>query len=99
MAKGKSVDKDGSKDGGAKKSKGAQSINVRHILCEKHGKKELALAKLNDGSKFDDVAREFSEDKARQGAWGRSVLFPSRELTWDRGLAGLEEQGLADGRV
>jgi NIMA-interacting peptidyl-prolyl cis-trans isomerase 4 len=35
--------------------------------CEKHAKKEEALAKLNDGVKFDDVAREFSEDKARQG--------------------------------
>lgn len=44
-----------------------QSINVRHILCEKHAKKEEAVAKLNAGSKFDEVAREFSEDKARQG--------------------------------
>lgn len=35
--------------------------------CEKHAKKEEALAKLNDGVKFDEVAREFSEDKARQG--------------------------------
>ncbi|KAF4555681.1 Peptidyl-prolyl cis-trans isomerase PIN4 [Elsinoe fawcettii] len=49
------------------KAKGAQSINVRHILCEKHSKKEEALAKLNAGAKFDDVAREFSEDKARAG--------------------------------
>ncbi|KAI5196725.1 hypothetical protein E4T42_02412 [Aureobasidium subglaciale] len=43
------------------------SINVRHILCEKHAKKEEAVAKLNAGVKFDEVAREFSEDKARQG--------------------------------
>ena len=35
--------------------------------CEKHSKKEEALAKLRDGGKFDDVAREFSEDKQRQG--------------------------------
>ena len=35
--------------------------------CEKHSKKEEALAKLKDGAKFDDVAREFSEDKQRQG--------------------------------
>jgi hypothetical protein len=35
--------------------------------CEKHSKKEEALAKLRDGVKFDDVAREFSEDKQRQG--------------------------------
>lgn len=35
--------------------------------CEKHSKKEEALTKLRDGVKFDEVAREFSEDKARQG--------------------------------
>ena len=70
--KNKSGDKNKSKDAAADKSggtkqKGAQSINVRHILCEKHSKKEEALEKLQAGSKFDDVAREFSEDKARQG--------------------------------
>ncbi|KIL84425.1 hypothetical protein FAVG1_12445 [Fusarium avenaceum] len=62
--KGKDA-KDTKESGG--KAKGAQSINVRHILCEKHAKKEEALAKLNEGVKFDEVAREFSEDKARQG--------------------------------
>jgi parvulin-like peptidyl-prolyl isomerase len=35
--------------------------------CEKHSKKEEALAKLNEGVKFDEVARTYSEDKARQG--------------------------------
>ncbi|MCJ1312489.1 Peptidyl-prolyl cis-trans isomerase pin4 [Agyrium rufum] len=49
------------------KLKAATSISVRHILCEKHSKKEEALTKLKDGAKFDDVAKEFSEDKARQG--------------------------------
>ncbi|KAG6042464.1 Peptidyl-prolyl cis-trans isomerase pin4 [Claviceps sp. Clav50 group G5] len=62
-AKGKTAEK----DAGGSKSKGAQSINVRHILCEKHAKKEEALAKLRDGVKFDEVARSYSEDKARQG--------------------------------
>jgi NIMA-interacting peptidyl-prolyl cis-trans isomerase 4 len=61
-----SADKKG-KGGGDKKLKPATSINVRHILCEKHSKKEEALVKLNAGTKFDEVAREFSEDKARQG--------------------------------
>jgi len=69
------------KSGG--KVKGAQSINVRHILCEKHAKKEEALAKLRDGVKFDEVAREFSEDKARQGGalgWKtRGALEPQFE--------------------
>ncbi|PHH63034.1 hypothetical protein CDD81_6365 [Ophiocordyceps australis] len=63
-AKSSSGDKDSAR--GAK-AKGAQSINVRHILCEKHAKKEEALAKLNEGVKFDEVARNYSEDKARQG--------------------------------
>ncbi|KEF60571.1 peptidyl-prolyl cis-trans isomerase pin4 [Exophiala aquamarina CBS 119918] len=64
--KGKAKEDEGS-SGSAGKLKAAQSINVRHILCEKHSKKEEALAKLREGVKFDDVAREFSEDKARQG--------------------------------
>ncbi|KAL2213471.1 PpiC-type peptidyl-prolyl cis-trans isomerase [Sarocladium strictum] len=49
------------------KAKGAQLINVRHILCEKHAKKEEALEKLREGVKFDEVARTYSEDKARTG--------------------------------
>ncbi|KAF1834419.1 peptidyl-prolyl cis-trans isomerase pin4 [Decorospora gaudefroyi] len=72
--KGKSKDENKSENGGKSKSnsnntklKPATSINVRHILCEKHSKKEEALEKLRNGSKFDDVAREMSEDKARQG--------------------------------
>ena len=66
-------DSGGSKDEGGKSSssagklKPATSINVRHILCEKHSKKEEALEKIRNGAKFDDVAREMSEDKARQG--------------------------------
>jgi len=60
----KGKDSKSAKDG---KLKPATSINVRHILCEKFSKKEEALAKLNEGAKFDDVARDFSEDKARQG--------------------------------
>jgi len=79
MAKGKGVEKagavakgkgkakaDGEEKGGGK-VKGAQFVNVRHILCEKHGKKEEALEKLSAGAKFDDVAKEFSEDKPRVG--------------------------------
>ncbi|KAK5165959.1 Peptidyl-prolyl cis-trans isomerase pin4 [Saxophila tyrrhenica] len=85
--KGKQGDKSKGKDsgdkGGKKEQGGAQSINVRHILCEKHSKKEEALAKLNAGSKFDEVAREFSEDKARQGGslgWkGKGALLPEFE--------------------
>ncbi|KAI9796924.1 MAG: Peptidyl-prolyl cis-trans isomerase pin4 [Piccolia ochrophora] len=66
-AKGKPKKDDNNKASGSGKLKAANSINVRHILCEKHSKKEDALEKLREGGKFDDVAREFSEDKARQG--------------------------------
>ncbi|KAL4815212.1 hypothetical protein BDW67DRAFT_69830 [Aspergillus spinulosporus] len=55
------------KDDNKSKMKGAQSVNVRHILCEKFSKKEEALEKIRNGAKFDEVAREYSEDKARQG--------------------------------
>ena len=65
--KGKAKSADSEAAGGGGKMKAAQSINTRHILCEKHSKKEEALDKLRNGSKFDEVAREFSEDKARQG--------------------------------
>jgi NIMA-interacting peptidyl-prolyl cis-trans isomerase 4 len=71
--KNKGKGKDDSKGEGGKgssvssKLKPATSINVRHILCEKHSKKEEALEKIRNGAKFDDVAREMSEDKARAG--------------------------------
>lgn len=55
----------GSKDDG--KLKPANSLNVRHILCEKHSKMETVLERLGNGEKFDAVARELSEDKARSG--------------------------------
>lgn len=52
------------------------------MQCEKHTKKE-ALAKINKGVKFDEVARNYSEDKARQGGslrWKRKgSLVPQFE--------------------
>jgi NIMA-interacting peptidyl-prolyl cis-trans isomerase 4 len=65
--KGRGKDTSSGESAGGGKLKAAQQINCRQILCEKHSKKEEALAKLRDGAKFDEVAREFSEDKARQG--------------------------------
>ncbi|KAJ1949731.1 Peptidyl-prolyl cis-trans isomerase pin4 [Linderina pennispora] len=64
-AKGKSNEGSDSKD--ASKLKPAQAVSVRHILCEKHSKVMEALAKLQAGERFDQVASEFSEDKAKQG--------------------------------
>jgi len=57
------------KGGAAKEEKGGGSsmVSVRHILCEKESKCLEALAKLEAGEKFNQVAEQFSEDKARQG--------------------------------
>jgi parvulin-like peptidyl-prolyl isomerase len=42
-------------------------LKVRHILCEKQSKVLEALEKIKGGAKFDEIARQYSEDKARQG--------------------------------
>jgi len=47
--------------------KAATAVNVRHILCEKHGKATEALQKIQEGQRFDKVAQEYSEDKAKTG--------------------------------
>ncbi|KAF9788050.1 FKBP-like protein [Thelephora terrestris] len=52
---------------GGGKLKAATSINVRHILCEKHSKATEALTKIQEGQRFDKVAQEYSEDKAKAG--------------------------------
>lgn len=66
--KGKPKTKDSEESGASSsKLKPATHINVRHILVAKHSQKEAALEKIREGAKFDDVAREMSEDKARQG--------------------------------
>ncbi|KAG0265385.1 Peptidyl-prolyl cis-trans isomerase pin4 [Actinomortierella ambigua] len=52
---------------GGKALKSANSIKVRHILCEKHGKAMEAIEKLKAGIAFNKVAEEFSEDKAKEG--------------------------------
>ncbi|XP_033103910.1 peptidyl-prolyl cis-trans isomerase NIMA-interacting 4-like [Anneissia japonica] len=65
---GKGKGGDDSGDAQAKEKKGGTSqVKVRHILCEKHGKCMEAMQKLKDGMKFNEVATQYSEDKARQG--------------------------------
>ncbi|KAK9238377.1 hypothetical protein V1525DRAFT_341815 [Lipomyces kononenkoae] len=49
------------------KLKPANVIKPRHILCEKYSKAMEAIEKLQAGAKFDVIAREYSEDKARTG--------------------------------
>ncbi|KAK4143614.1 uncharacterized protein C8A04DRAFT_28605 [Dichotomopilus funicola] len=62
----------GKGDGDAGDAKGGgklkgMTINVRHILCEKFAKSEQVIERLNNGEKFDAVAKEMSEDKAKAG--------------------------------
>jgi peptidyl-prolyl cis-trans isomerase NIMA-interacting 4 len=95
-SKSKDKSESSGKGGDKGKLKPANSINVRHILCEKHSKKEEALTKLREGKKFDEVAREMSEDKARQGAYTLFVDCPVPgkvlvvdRMNWDRSAEGL----------
>ncbi|KAI0718802.1 hypothetical protein C8T65DRAFT_638172 [Cerioporus squamosus] len=59
------ADKQGKGKGGALKA--ATAVNVRHILCEKQSKALEALQKIQEGQRFDKVAQEYSEDKAKAG--------------------------------
>merc|ERR1711962_525391 len=63
-SKGGGGDKDKKEKGG---SAGGNSVNVRHILCEKQSKCLEALEKIKGGAKFNEVATQYSEDKARSG--------------------------------
>ena len=66
--KGDSSEKGAAGGAPAKKDiKGGTSVKVRHVLCEKQSKILEALEKLNAGTKFNEVATQFSEDKAKQG--------------------------------
>ncbi|KAG2214727.1 hypothetical protein INT46_000946 [Mucor plumbeus] len=75
MAKGKQAAGNKGKGGGGDKEKKddgklkpAQSVKVRHILCEKHSKAMEALAKIKEENmRFDKVAELYSEDKAKSG--------------------------------
>ncbi|KAG1876179.1 hypothetical protein F4604DRAFT_1581232 [Suillus subluteus] len=64
----KNVDKGDQSEGKGKGGlKAATAVNVRHILCEKHSKATEALQKIQEGQRFDKVAQEYSEDKAKAG--------------------------------
>ncbi|KAI0935076.1 hypothetical protein AcV7_003983 [Taiwanofungus camphoratus] len=65
--KGSSKAEDSGKSKGKSGLKPATAINVRHILCEKHSKASEALQKIQEGQRFDKVAQEYSEDKAKAG--------------------------------
>lgn len=54
--------------GGKDKAAGTgTAVKVRHILCTKQSKALEAIQRLNNGEKFNVVAQEMSEDKAKSG--------------------------------
>ncbi|CAG8450697.1 17287_t:CDS:2 [Rhizophagus irregularis] len=66
----KTADTEEESSGKSNKLKAANSVKVRHILCEKHSKIMEALDKLTvENMRFDkaNVAELYSEDKAKQG--------------------------------
>lgn len=69
-AQNKTKDGDTSKNEGKKgkdKVGTGTSVKVRHILCSKQSKALEAISRLNNGEKFNVVAQEMSEDKAKSG--------------------------------
>lgn len=60
-------DKGDVKGKGKDKAGTGTSVKVRHILCSKQSKALEAITRLNNGEKFNVVAQEMSEDKAKSG--------------------------------
>ena len=54
------------------------------------------MNKLRSGAKFDDVAREFSEDKARQGGSLGWKVRGSLDAAFEKVAYGLEVSGVGD---
>ena len=56
--------KESEKEGGKKeKGGGANSVNVRHILCEKQSKCLEALEKIKAGGKFNEVSLQLCSNR------------------------------------
>lgn len=64
---GKKGGKGGNNDDDTAGGSGYTKVKVRHILCEKLSRAMEAMQKLSEGVSFPDVARDYSEDKARNG--------------------------------
>ncbi|KDQ13291.1 hypothetical protein BOTBODRAFT_133527 [Botryobasidium botryosum FD-172 SS1] len=81
--------------------KPATHVNVRHILCEKQSKALEALEKIKGGERFDKVAQEYSEDKAKAGGslgWKvrGSMVGPFQEAAFALTPSSLEKPIISD---
>ncbi|XP_044906602.1 peptidyl-prolyl cis-trans isomerase NIMA-interacting 4 isoform X2 [Felis catus] len=80
---------------------GGNAVKVRHILCEKHGKIMEAMEKLKSGMRFNEVAIQYSEDKARQGGdlgWMTrgTMVGPFQEAAFALPISGLDKPVFTD---
>ncbi|NXT29286.1 PIN4 isomerase, partial [Syrrhaptes paradoxus] len=74
---------------------------VRHILCEKHGRAMEAMEKLKSGLRFSEVASQYSEDKARQGGdlgWMTrgSMVGPFQEAAFSLPVSSMDKPVYTD---
>uniref|UniRef100_A0A2I3RE39 Peptidyl-prolyl cis-trans isomerase n=2 Tax=Homininae TaxID=207598 RepID=A0A2I3RE39_PANTR len=70
---------------------GGNEVKVRHILCEKHGKIMEAMEKLKSGMRFNGVATQYSEDKARQEGDLGSMEGPFQEAAFALPVSGIDK--------
>ncbi|XP_040329030.1 peptidyl-prolyl cis-trans isomerase NIMA-interacting 4-like [Herpailurus yagouaroundi] len=100
--KGRAAFGSDSSDKKAQDPKGSGSaVKVRHILCEKHGKIMEAMEKLKSGIRFNEVAIQYSEDKARQegdlGWMTRGTMVgPFQEAAFALPISGLDKPVFTD---
>uniref|UniRef100_A0A2I3H491 Peptidyl-prolyl cis-trans isomerase n=1 Tax=Nomascus leucogenys TaxID=61853 RepID=A0A2I3H491_NOMLE len=70
---------------------GGNAVKVRHILCEKDGKIMEAMEKLKSGMRFNEVAAQYSEDKARQRGDLGSIEGPFQEAAFALPVSGIDK--------
>nr|CDS28633.2 wd40 repeat [Hymenolepis microstoma] len=106
---GASKDPSGSKKGGDSVgagsskpvAKGGTAVKVRHILCEKQSKALEAIELLKEGQRFNAVAEQYSEDKARSGGdlgWMTrgSMVGPFQEAAFELPVSSVDKPSYTD---
>jgi len=57
-----------------------EEANARHILVDSEDKAKEIIAKLNEGKKFEDLAKEFSKDKSNSENGGDLGYFTQTDM-------------------
>uniref|UniRef100_A0A2K5E3Y2 Peptidyl-prolyl cis-trans isomerase n=1 Tax=Aotus nancymaae TaxID=37293 RepID=A0A2K5E3Y2_AOTNA len=99
--KGKSAASGSDRDDKKAPKGGGNAGKVRHVLCEKHGKTMEAMEKSKSGMRFNEVATQYSENKARQGGdlgWMTrgSVVGPFQEAAFALSVSGMDKPVFTD---